>query len=101
MRMFHTCVKRARACIDIAATGMNDVKFNAANLSRLHTLALVAYARERILKLNSHLRLYDDGFMTAAISRHDTVKFLLKESSTSRQQGENITMSLYNTLYHC
>lgn len=33
-RTFHTCVKLARACIDIAAAGMNDVKFNAANLSK-------------------------------------------------------------------
>jgi len=64
------CKRGACACsdIDIAAGGMNDIKFNAANLSRRtpqrvdmpHTLALVAYVRERMLRFNSHLPLYSD-----------------------------------------
>lgn len=45
-RMFHTCIKHARACIDIATAGMNDVKFNAANLSR-RTPSLSSHMRAR------------------------------------------------------
>lgn len=70
-RIFHTHVKRARACTDadVAVAGMNDIKFNAANLSRrapqprwraVHPHPCRAYTRERMLKVNSHLRLYVD-----------------------------------------
>lgn len=68
--VFHTCVKDARACndIDIAAAGMNDIKFNTANLSGRtpqrvdmpHTLALFTYVRKRMLRFNSYLPLYGD-----------------------------------------